>query len=100
MAQNSHALAVLLGQSPAAMVARLQASVAPKALPAQPARWPLSAPADWLRRRQGPHPFNAYMEPLHFNAERLASVPRAFIDAVSPAYPTIATARARAPTRR
>jgi pimeloyl-ACP methyl ester carboxylesterase len=52
--------------------------------------------ADWLRRRQGPHPFNAYLEPLHFSAERLASVPRAFIDAVSPAYPTIATARARA----
>lgn len=51
MAQNSHALAVLLGQSPAAMVARLQASVAPKALPVQPSRWPLSAPADWLRRR-------------------------------------------------
>lgn len=51
MAQNTHALAVLLGQSPAAMVARLHASVAPKALPAQPTRWPLSAPADWLRRR-------------------------------------------------
>jgi len=51
LAQNSHALAVLLGQSPAAMVARLQASDAPKALPAQPTRWPLSAPAEWLRRR-------------------------------------------------
>jgi NodT family efflux transporter outer membrane factor (OMF) lipoprotein len=51
LAQNIHALAVLLGQSPAAMVARLQASDAPNALPAQPTRWPLSAPADWLRRR-------------------------------------------------
>lgn len=51
LAQNIHALAVLLGQSPAAMVARLQASVAPKDLPAQPTLWPLSAPADWLRRR-------------------------------------------------
>jgi NodT family efflux transporter outer membrane factor (OMF) lipoprotein len=51
LAQNIHALAVLLGQSPAAMVARLQASEAPEALPAQPARWPLPAPTDWLRRR-------------------------------------------------
>lgn len=51
LAQNIHALAVLLGQSPAAMVARLQASEAPEALPAHPARWPLAAPTDWLRRR-------------------------------------------------
>jgi NodT family efflux transporter outer membrane factor (OMF) lipoprotein len=51
VAQNSHALAVLLGQSPAALVARLQAGPEPIALPAEPQRWPQSAPADWLRRR-------------------------------------------------
>lgn len=51
LAQSSHALAVLLGQSPAAMVARLEALEVPEALPAQPTRWPLAAPADWLRRR-------------------------------------------------
>jgi NodT family efflux transporter outer membrane factor (OMF) lipoprotein len=51
LAQNIHALAVLLGQSPAALVARLQVSDAPNALPAQPASSPLAAPADWLRRR-------------------------------------------------
>lgn len=49
----------------------------------------------WLLRRQGPHPFNAYLEPLQLDGERLASVPRAFIDCVSPAYPTIAPIRAR-----
>ena len=40
----------------------------------------------WLLRRQGPHPFNAYLEPLHYSAERLAGVPRGFIDCTSPAY--------------
>ncbi len=49
----------------------------------------------WLLRRQGPHPANAYLEPLHFSAERLAAVPRAFIDCVAPAYPTIAPIRQR-----
>lgn len=53
------------------------------------------ADRDWLLRRQGPHPANAYFEPLHFSAERLASVPRAFIDCVAPAYPTIAPIRQR-----
>ena len=51
VAQNSHALAVLIGQSPATLVARLQAGREPMALPAEPQRWPQSAPADWLRRR-------------------------------------------------
>jgi NodT family efflux transporter outer membrane factor (OMF) lipoprotein len=51
VAQNSHALAVLIGQSPAALVARLQAGSEPRALPVEPQRWPHSAPADWLRRR-------------------------------------------------
>lgn len=53
------------------------------------------ADRDWLLRRQGPHPFNAYTEPLYFNAERVAAVPRTFIDCVSPAYPTIAPIRQR-----
>jgi len=51
VAQNGHALAVLTGQSPAALVARLQASAQPQVLPAEPVRWPQAAPADWLRRR-------------------------------------------------
>lgn len=64
--------------------------------PPDPSQFGLTAAdRDWLLRRQGPHPFNAYGEPLHFSAERLARVPRAFIDAVSPAYPTIAPIRER-----
>jgi len=51
VAQNSHALAVLIGQSPATLVARLQAGSEPQALPAEPLHWPEAAPADWLRRR-------------------------------------------------
>ena len=44
---------------------------------------------------QTPHPFGQYQEPLHFDAQRLASVPRTFIDCVSPAWPSIAPMRRR-----
>jgi pimeloyl-ACP methyl ester carboxylesterase len=64
--------------------------------PPDPSGFGLAGPdREWLLRRQGPHPFNAYQEPLHFDAGRLGSVPRAFIDCVSPAYPTIAPIRQR-----
>lgn len=64
--------------------------------PPDPAAFGLSAAdREWLLRRQGPHPFNAYLEPLHFNGERVAAVPRAFIDCHSPAYPTISPMRDR-----
>ena len=64
--------------------------------PPDPAGFGLAGPdRDWLLRRQGPHPFNAYTEPLHFNADRVAAVPRTFIDCVSPAYPTITPIRQR-----
>lgn len=64
--------------------------------PPDPAGFGLAdADRDWLLRRQGPQPFSAYQEPLHFDAERLASIPRAFIDGTSPAYPTIAPIRER-----
>jgi pimeloyl-ACP methyl ester carboxylesterase len=53
------------------------------------------AERDWLRRRQGPHPFGGYLEPLYFDGARIAALPRAFIDAVAPAYPTIAPSRER-----
>jgi pimeloyl-ACP methyl ester carboxylesterase len=65
--------------------------------PPDPAGFGLSGPdREWLLRRQGPHPFGAYFEPLHLSAERLAALPRAFIDCVAPAYPTIAPMRLRA----
>ena len=64
--------------------------------PPDPSGFGLSGPdREWLMRRQGPHPFNAYQEPLFFDADRVAAVPRTFIDCVSPAYPTIAPIRVR-----
>lgn len=50
----------------------------------------------WLLRRQVPHPFGPYHDRLDFDGERLARVPRWFIDCTQPAYPTIAAARVRA----
>ena len=50
---------------------------------------------DWLRRRQVPHPFGPYREPLHFDRARWAALPRCFIDCTQPAYPTIAPMRER-----
>lgn len=49
----------------------------------------------WLLRRQVPHPFGAYRQPLPFDGERWARVPRTFIDCNRPAYPTIAAMRTR-----
>jgi pimeloyl-ACP methyl ester carboxylesterase len=49
----------------------------------------------WLMRRQVPHPFGPYRDPLQFDAERWARVPRTFIDCHQPAYPTIAAMRQR-----
>ncbi|MBP6250889.1 MAG: alpha/beta hydrolase [Leptothrix sp. (in: Bacteria)] len=59
------------------------------------------ADRDWLLRRQvphpfGPHPHGPYREPLDFDAERWARLPRHFIDCTEPAYPTIAAMRQRA----
>jgi pimeloyl-ACP methyl ester carboxylesterase len=64
--------------------------------PPDPADFGLAgADRDWLRRRQVPHPFGPYREPLPFDGERWAGVPRAFIDCTRPAYPTIAAMRER-----
>ena len=54
------------------------------------------ADADWVRRRQVPHPFGPYLEPLHFDLARWQAVPRTFIDCNEPALPTIAAMRVRA----
>ncbi len=53
------------------------------------------ADMDWVNRRQTPHPFSMYQEPLTFDAKRLASVPRSFVDCTNPAWPSIAPMRAR-----
>lgn len=64
--------------------------------PPDPADFGLSGPdRDWLLRRQVPHPFGPYREPMPFDGERWRALPRAFIDCTCPAYPTIAGSRQR-----
>lgn len=64
--------------------------------PPDPADFGLAgADRDWLLRRQVPHPFGPYREPLAFDGERWARLPRAFIDCTAPAFPTIAAMRVR-----
>jgi pimeloyl-ACP methyl ester carboxylesterase len=53
------------------------------------------ADRDWVNRRQTAHPFTHYQEALAFDGTRLASVPRTFIDCISPAWPSIAPMRER-----
>lgn len=65
--------------------------------PPDPADFGLQgADRDWLLRRQVPHPFGMYEEPIHFDSERWLAQRRWFIDCVSPAFPTIAEPRRRA----
>ena len=51
------------------------------------------ADRDWVNRRQTPQPLALYHQPLHFDAARVARLPRTFIDCTAPALPTIAPAR-------
>lgn len=51
------------------------------------------ADRDWVNRRQTPQPFSVYQQALHFNADRVAALPRTFIDCTNPALPTIAASR-------
>lgn len=52
--------------------------------------------ADWVSRRQTPHPGGVYDDPLHFDPVRWARLTRHFIDCPAPALPTIAVSRQRA----
>lgn len=49
----------------------------------------------WVMRRQTPHPFAPYLEPLHFDAAAWRDLPRHFIDCVAPPLATIDASRAR-----
>jgi pimeloyl-ACP methyl ester carboxylesterase len=53
------------------------------------------ADRDWVNRRQTPQPFGLYQQPLDFDGERVAQIPRTFIDCTQPALATIAPARQR-----
>lgn len=66
-------------------------------LPApDPALFGLSgADADWVARRQTPHP-PLYDEPLPFDAARVATLARTFVDCIDSPLATIAVSRQRA----
>lgn len=53
------------------------------------------ADRDWVNRRQTPQPLAVYLQPLDFDAQRVAALPRSFIDCTAPALPTIAEFRRR-----
>jgi pimeloyl-ACP methyl ester carboxylesterase len=52
--------------------------------------------AAWVARRQTPQPGGVYDDPLHFDATRLAALPRTYITCSAPALPTIEPFRQRA----
>jgi pimeloyl-ACP methyl ester carboxylesterase len=49
----------------------------------------------WVQRRQTPHPGKPYTHVLNFDPERVASVPRTFINCTQPALATIDVSRLR-----
>jgi pimeloyl-ACP methyl ester carboxylesterase len=49
----------------------------------------------WVKRRQTPHPGNTYQAPLTFDVQRVAAVPRTFVNCSAPALPTIEPSRLR-----
>ncbi|MDI1340867.1 alpha/beta hydrolase family protein [Polaromonas sp.] len=50
----------------------------------------------WVKRRQTPHPGNTYQAPLAFDIQRVAAVPRTFVNCTQPALATIEPSRLRA----
>jgi pimeloyl-ACP methyl ester carboxylesterase len=53
------------------------------------------ADAEWVARRQTPHPGGTYEEPVHFDAARWAARERTYVSCTAPALPTIAPSRER-----
>jgi len=49
----------------------------------------------WVKRRQTPHPGNTYQAPLDFDVQRVARLPRTFVNCTQPALPTIEPSRLR-----
>lgn len=49
----------------------------------------------WVQRRQTPHPGHTYQAPLQFDPQRVARVPRTFVDCVNPRLGTIDSIRPR-----
>lgn len=58
--------------------------------------WGLNeADAAWVQRRMTPQPATPYTDALHFNAQRVARIPRTYLSCTAPASPTIDPMRAR-----
>lgn len=53
------------------------------------------ADAEWVERRQRPHPGGVYDDPLVFDEAAWSRLPRTFVDCTSPALPTITPSRQR-----
>jgi pimeloyl-ACP methyl ester carboxylesterase len=54
-----------------------------------------AADRDWVQRRQTAHPGHTYQAPLQFDPQRVAGVPRTFIDCTTPPLGTIDVIRRR-----
>src|SRR5512133_1154419 len=64
--------------------------------PPDPAVYGLEgANAQWLQRRQTPHPGHTYEAALDFDPRRAAAVPRTFVSCIRPALATIDAIRTR-----
>ena len=50
----------------------------------------------WVKRRQTPHPGNTNQAPLNLDVQRVAAVPRTFVNCTQPALGTIEPSRLRA----
>jgi pimeloyl-ACP methyl ester carboxylesterase len=79
-----------------ARLAAAQASADYSFPPPDPAVFGLQAQDHaWVQRRQTPHPGHTYQAPLQFDPQRVAQVPRTFIDCTKPALGTIDAVRQR-----
>jgi pimeloyl-ACP methyl ester carboxylesterase len=54
-----------------------------------------AAQCDWLRRRLTPHPGHTYQATLEFDPQRVAAIPRTFVNCTQPALATIDAIRPR-----
>jgi pimeloyl-ACP methyl ester carboxylesterase len=79
-----------------ARLAAAQASAEFSFPPPDPAIFGLAdADHEWVKRRQTPHPGHTYSAPLAFDVQRLAAVPRTFVNCTQPALATIDAIRPR-----
>ena len=79
-----------------ARLAAAQASAEFSFPPPDPAIFGLAdADLEWVKRRQTPHPGHTYSAPLAFDVQRVAAVPRTFVNCTQPTLATIDAIRAR-----